>query len=70
MIPKAVIMEVSAKRFSSFSSCSPDTILKLLQSSETQRIRYKKETIITFSAPLTPSHSKSSQTPKAYTSLS
>ena len=43
-----------------FSSCSLDTILKLLQSSETQRIRYEKETITTFSVSLTSSYFKSS----------
>ena len=69
MIPKVVMMKVSSKRFLS-SSCSLNTILKLLQSSETQRIKYKKKTITAFSAPLTSSHPKSSQTPEAYTSLS
>ena len=42
------MMEVSAKRFSSFVYPALDTILKLLQSSETQGIKYKNETIITF----------------------
>jgi len=70
MIPETVIIEVSAKRFFLFSSsCSLGTILELLQSSETQRIKYKKKTITTFSAYLTLSHPKSSQTPKAYISL-
>jgi len=35
MIPKAVIIEVSAKKFFSFPYPAPDTILKLLQSPET-----------------------------------
>ena len=48
MIPEAVMMKVSAKRFLSFSHSALDTILKLLQSSETQGIKYKNETIITF----------------------
>jgi len=70
MIPETVIIEVSAKRFFLFSSsCSLGTILELLQSSETQRIKYKKKTITTFSAYLTLSHPKFSQTPKAYISL-
>ena len=38
--------------------------------SETQRIKDKKKTITTIRNPSIPSHSKSSQTPKAYTSLS
>jgi len=40
-------MEISAKRFFFFHSV-PDIISKLLQSSETQSIKYKKETITTF----------------------
>jgi len=52
------------------SPCSTDTILKLLQMSETQRIKSKKETITTFGIFLTPAHSKSPQTPKAYMFLS
>jgi len=39
MIPKAVIMEVSAKRFFLYSYCAPDTILQVLQMSETQKIK-------------------------------
>ena len=35
----------------------------LLQSSETQKIKYKKETIITFRIPLTPFYPKASQIP-------
>jgi len=62
MIPEAVMMEVSAKRFSSFHP-APDTVLKLLQSPETQRIKYKKETITTFRISLTPFCPKSSQNP-------
>ena len=54
------MIEVSAKRFSFFSHSVPDTILKLLQSPKTQGIKYKKETITTFSIPLTLSCSKSS----------
>jgi len=45
------------------SNCTPDTILKLLQSPETQEIKYKKGTIATFGFPLTPFCSKSSQNP-------
>jgi len=48
-------MEVSAKRFSLFPYLASDTILKLLQSSKTQGIKYKKETITTFRISLTPS---------------
>jgi len=59
-------MEISAKRFSFFSSCSPNTILKLLQMFKTQQIKDKKKTITTFRTPSTPSHFKSSQIPKAY----
>jgi len=55
-------MEVSAKRFSPFYPV-PDTILKLLQSSKTQGIKYKQETITTFRIPLTPFCPKSSQNP-------
>ena len=63
------MIEISAKRFSS-SPCSPDTILKLLQMSETQKMIDKKETITTFRIPSTLSHSKSPQSPTAYTFLS
>jgi len=69
-IPEAVIIEVSAKRFSSFSHPALDTILKLLQSPETQGIKYKKETITTFRIPLTLSCPKSFQNPTDYMSLS
>jgi len=65
-----VIIEVSAKRFSSFSHPALDTILKLLQSPETQGIKYKKETITTFRIPLTLSCPKSFQNPTDYMSLS
>jgi len=47
-----------------------NTILKLLQSPETQRIKYKKETIITFRISLTPFCPKSSQNPTDDMSLS
>jgi len=63
-------MEISAKRFSFSSYPALDTILKLLQSPETQGIKYKKETITTFRIPLTPSCSKFSQNPTDYVSLS
>ena len=45
------------------SNCTPDTILKLLQSPETQEIKYKKGTIATFGFPLTSFGPKSSQNP-------
>jgi len=73
MILEAVMIEVSAKRFSFFSPSAPyapDTILKLLQSPETQGIKYKKETITTFRIPSTPFCSKSSQNPTNNASLS
>jgi len=47
------MIEVSAKRFLFPSHPAPDTILKLLQSPETQGIKYKKETITTFRISLT-----------------
>jgi len=53
-------MEISAKRFFFFYFV-PDIILKLLQSSETQSIKYKKETITTFRISSTSFCSKSSQ---------
>jgi len=37
------------------------TILKILQSPETQEIKYKRETITTFRIPLTPFYPKTSQ---------
>jgi len=43
-----------------------NTILKLLQSSETQGIKYKKKTITTFRIPLTLSCPKSFQNPTDY----
>jgi len=52
------------------SHLTADTILKLLQSSKIQGIKYKKETITTFRIPLTSFCSKSSQNPTDYTSLS
>ena len=57
-IPEAVIIEVSAKRFSFFYSVL-DTILKLLQSPETQGIKYKKKTITTVRIPSTSFYPKS-----------
>jgi len=45
MIPEVVIMEISAKRFF-FSHPAPDTILKLLQSPETQRIKNIKRKLL------------------------
>jgi len=45
MIPEAVIIKVSAKRFSPFYS-TLDTILKLLQNPETQGIKYKKKLLL------------------------
>jgi len=65
-ILETVIIEVSAKRFF-FSHSAPDTILKLLQSPETQG---KKKTITTFRISLTPSCPKFSQNPTDYASLS
>ena len=47
----------------SFSHPALDTILKLLQSPETQGIKYKKETIITFRIPSTPFCLKTFQNP-------
>ena len=63
------MIEVNAKKFFSFPYSALDTILKLLQSSETQGIKYKKEAITTFRIPLTPFCSKSSQNPTNYVSL-
>jgi len=62
-------MEVSTKRFSPFHPI-PDTILKLLQSPETQRIKYKKETITTFRILSTPFCPKSFQNTTDDASLS
>jgi len=53
-------MEVGVKRFLPDPT---DTILKLLQSPETQEIKYKKGTIATFGFPSTPFCPKSSQNP-------
>jgi len=69
-IPKAVIIEVSAKKFFSFPYPAPDTILKLLQSPETQGIKYKKKTITTFRILSTLFCPKSFQNPTDYASLS
>ena len=46
-----------------FFHFAPDTILKLLQSPETQGIKYKKEIITTFRIPSTSFCPKSSQNP-------
>jgi len=69
-IPEVVMMEISTKRFFFSPHLALGTILKLLQSSKTQGIKYKKETITTFRIPLTFSCSKFSQNPTDYTSLS
>jgi len=69
-IPEAVMIEVSAKRFFFLCHLALDTILKLLQSSETQGIKYKKETITTFRILLALFCSKSSQNPTDNASLS
>ena len=63
------MIEISTKRFSSFHSAL-NTILKLLQSSETQGIKYKKETITTLRISSTSFCSKSSQNPTDNTTLS
>jgi len=63
-------MEVGVKRFFSQSNCTPDTILKILQSPETQEIKYKRETITTFRIPSTPFCPKASQTPTDDVALS
>jgi len=52
-----------------FSHPAPDTILKLLQSPDTQGIKYKKETITTFRILSTFSCSKSTHNSTDYTSL-
>jgi len=62
MIPETVMIKVSAKRFFLFHPAL-DTILKLLQSPETQGIKYKKETITTFRISSTPFCPKPSQNP-------
>jgi len=69
-IPEAVIMEVSAEMFPFLILPALDTILKLLQMLETQRIKYKKETTTTFRIPSTLSYFKFPQRPTDYTSLS
>jgi len=57
-------MEIGVKRFFFPSNYTLDTILNfLLQSPETQEVKYKKGTITTFGFPLTPFCSKSSQNP-------
>jgi len=56
-------MVVGVKRFFPLSNCTPDTILMLLQSPETQEIKYKKKTITTFRILLTPFCSKAFQNP-------
>jgi len=39
-------MEVGVKRFLFLSNCTPDTILKLSQMSEAQRIKIKRELLL------------------------
>jgi len=56
-------MEVGVKRFFLRSNCTLDTILILLQNPETQEIKYKKRTIVTFGFLLTPFCPKFSQNP-------
>jgi len=56
-------MKVGVKRFFLLSNCILDTILMLLQSPETQEIKYKKETITTFRIPSTSFCPKVSQNP-------
>ena len=56
-------MEVEVKRFLLLSNYTLDTILMLLQSPETQEIKYKKKTITTFRIPLTHFCPKASQNP-------
>jgi len=63
-------MKVGVKRFLLLSNCTPDTILMLLQSPETQEIKYKKETITTFRIPSTPFYPKASQNPTYDVALS
>ena len=63
-------MEVGVKRFLFLSNCTPDTILKILQSSETQEIKYKRETITTFRIPSTSFCPKASQNPTDDAALS
>jgi len=53
-----------------FPYFTPNTILKLLQSPNTQEIKYKKKTITTFRIPLTLSCPKSFQNPTDYMSFS
>jgi len=43
--------DISVKRFSLFSYPAPDTILKLLQSPETQRIKYKRKLLLLLEFP-------------------
>ena len=69
-IPKTVMIEVNAKKFFSFPYSALDTILKLLQSPETQGIKYKNKTITTFRILSTLSCPKSFQNPTDYASLS
>ena len=70
IILETVMMEVSTKKFSSFLHPVSDTILKLLQSPETQGIKYKKETITTFRILSIFSCPKFSQNPTDYVFLS
>jgi len=63
-------MEVGVKRFLFLSNRTPDAILKILQSPETQEIKYKRETITTFRILLTPFCPKASQIPTDDVALS
>ena len=63
---KLVILVIMVKNLllpKQLSSMTLDIILKLLQSPETQGIKYKKETITTFRISSTSFYSKSFQTP-------
>jgi len=62
-------MEVGVKRFLLLSNCTPDTILKWLQSPKTQGIKYKKKTITTFDVPSVSSYAKSVLMPSDDASL-
>jgi len=62
-------MEVGVKRFLFLFNYTSDTILKWLQSPETQGIKYKKETITTFDVPSASSYAKSVPIPSDDVSL-
>jgi len=63
-------MEIGVKRFLFQFNYTLDTILKILQSPETQEIKYKRETITTFRTPSSPFCSKTFQIPTDDTALS